>query len=123
MNKDGVVCITAETLLFNAKETVEINGKTVDLNPPVAQPVANPDPKGAAAIRADVEQYFISTAPAAAQITESAQAAQAALDALDPATLDPNSPPFIDNPNPKTLQDQWVSMPQAPAPVPPPAKK
>ena len=125
MNKDGVVCITADTVLFNAKETVEINGKTVDLNPPVAQPVANPDPKGAAAIRADVEQYFSSTAPAAAQIPDSVKAA--VMDALDPATLDPNSPPFIDNPNPQTLQDQWVSMPTAPAPTdstaPKPTKK
>ena len=49
------------------------------------------------------------------------------MDALDPATLDPNSPPFIDNPNPQTLQDQWVSMPAAPAPTdsaaPKPTKK
>ena len=89
MNKDGVICITGEQLLFLGNEAAEINGKVVDLNPAVKKANAQPSPQGAAAIQAKVEQYFNPAPPA-----QSAAAAAAA-----PPPIDPTQP---------TEADQWT---------------
>lgn len=60
MDKSGNVAITGTSINITADGPVQINGKSVDLNPSGGGPAVTPSPKGAGAIIADVDAQFSS---------------------------------------------------------------
>jgi type VI secretion system secreted protein VgrG len=60
MDKSGNVAITGTSVNITSTGPVQVNGKTIDLNPAGGGPAVTPTPKGGGAIIADVDAQFSS---------------------------------------------------------------